>query len=82
MLPFFRNLLVNCGFSVMEEYPDNGLKDARDLESKGLVMPDKKLDPPKPALFTCEVLAGLFVDILESFQIFKVESGISTLGPR
>lgn len=44
-------------------------------------MLDKKLDPPNPELFTCEVLAELSVDMLESFQIFYLESGISTLGP-
>ena len=76
VLPFLRNLLVNCGLSVMEEYPDKGLKDDSDLGSNGLVMLDKKLDPPNPALFTCELLAELFVDILESFQIFYLESGI------
>jgi hypothetical protein len=48
------------------------LKDARERGKRGLVMLDKKLEP----LFTCEVLAELSVDILESFQIFYLESGI------
>ena len=55
------------------------MNDARDLGNNGLVMLDKKLDPPNPELFTCEVLAELSEDILESFQIFYLESGISIL---
>jgi len=66
----------------MEENPDNGFNEDSDLGSSGLLMLDRKVDPPSTELFTCELLAELFIDILESFQICCVESGISTLGPR